>query len=234
MAQKILIMTGADGALGRQVAQTLLKSGYTLRVSAVNERSLQTLNELFPDAIGKTVIPVTADLSKEADVLALIGSGEEVTGLVHIAGGYKPGDSISDYSIDDYQFLMNLNALPTFLLLKHIMPVLKTNGGGSIVTIGAKPAISPTKGNSVYAASKSAVITLTLSVAEEGRSTNIRANCIVPETLQTPNNLSWASEEQYKTFTPISDVADVIQFLMSDAGKGVNGTIIPMYNKINS
>lgn len=234
MGQKTLIMTGADGALGRQVAQTLLKSGYSLRVSAVNERSKQTLNELFPEAIGKTVIPVMADLSKEADVLALIGSGEDVVGLVHIAGGYKPGTSISDYSLDDYQFLMNLNALPTFLLLKHIVPVLKSNGGGSIITIGAKPAIMPAKGNSVYAASKSVAITLTLSVAEEGRSTNIRANCIVPETLQTPNNLSWASEEQYKTFTPTTDVADIIQFLMSDAGKGVNGTIIPMYNKIIS
>lgn len=234
MSGKTIIITGADGALGRVVAALLLEKGYILRASAVNEKSLATLGSLFPDVINKTLFPMVADLSKEAEVEALVGNDTNIAGLVHLAGGYKPGKSVSDYSFEDYEFLFNLNALPTFLLLKHTVQILKKNNGGSIITIGAKPAIYPAAGNAVYAASKSAVVTLTLSVAEEGREADIRANCIVPATLQTPNNLSWATPEQYKTFTPTSDVADVILYLLSDAAKGITGTVIPMYNKINT
>ncbi len=233
MSGKTIIITGADGALGRDVAALLLENGYHLRASAVNEKSIQTLGTLFPNAINKTLIPILADLSKEDDVVALIGN-EPVCGLVHLAGGYKPGKSVSDYSFEDFEFLFNLNTLPTFLLLKHIVNGLKKNNGGSIITIGAKPAIYPAAGNAVYAASKSAVVTLTLSVAEEGREAGIRANCIVPATLQTQNNLSWATPEQYKTFTPTTDVADVILYLLSEAAKGITGTVLPMYNKINT
>jgi NAD(P)-dependent dehydrogenase (short-subunit alcohol dehydrogenase family) len=152
--------------------------------------------------------------------------------LVHLAGGYKAGNSITDYSNDDFTFLMDLNTRPTFLLLKHLLPKFKAQQAGSIVTIGAKPALHAVAANAVYTASKSAVIALTMAAAEEGRNVNVRANCIVPAALQTPGNLSWASKEQFNTFTPLDDVADTILFLMSDQSRGVTGTIIPMYNKI--
>lgn len=112
------------------------------------------------------------------------------------------------------------------------MPSLKALGKGSIVTIGAKPALHPVAANAVYTASKSAVIALTMAAAEEGRPFNVRANCIIPAALQTPGNLSWASKEQFETFTPLQDIADTILFLMSDEGRGITGTTIPMYHKI--
>jgi len=234
MNKRTIIITGADGGLGLAVATLLLKQGYYLRASAFNKKSIEILNENFPEYIGKQLEAMLIDLAVEADVKRLIGDDESVMGLVHLAGGYKPGASISDYSVEDFHFLMNLNTLPTFLLISQIFRLLTKNNGGSIVTIGAKPALHQTKGNAVYTASKSAVIALTMSTAEEGRAINIRANCIAPATLQTSNNLSWATEEQYKTFTPTNDVAEVIAFLMSDAGKSITGMVIPMYNKINS
>jgi NAD(P)-dependent dehydrogenase (short-subunit alcohol dehydrogenase family) len=233
MNKKTIIITGADGGLGRTVAALLLKQGYALRASAFNQKSIDTLHALFPEHSGNQLQSMVADLSNETDVKRLIGDDSSVMGLVHLAGGYKPGASVSDYSMEDFQYLMDLNVLPTFLLLKHIFPLLNANRGGSIVTIGAKPAIHQARGNAVYAASKSAVITLTMSTAEEGRTLNINANCIAPETLQTPNNLSWASPEQYKTFTPTGDIAEVIAFLMSDNGKSITGMVIPMFNKEN-
>lgn len=232
MASKTILITGADGGLGITVTRTLLNAGYTLIAATRDDAASARLAEHFPDAAGKTIIPIIADLAKQEDVAALMTQVSALSGVVHLAGGYTAGDSVSDYSSEDFDYLFLLNAKPTFLLLKYAMPILKNNGSGSIITIGAKPALHPVGANSVYTASKSAVIALTLSAAEEGRKFGVRANCIVPAALQTPGNLSWASAETFATFTPLQDVADTIAHLLSDAAKGITGTIIPMYNKI--
>lgn len=234
MNNKGLLITGADGALGKVVTQKLLNDGWKLYASVINEKSKAVLEEVFADSINKTLFPVIADLSVQEEVKIFVASAENIAGLVHLAGGYREGKSIADYSNDDFDFLFNLNAKPVFLMLREIIPILIKNNGGSIVTIGAKPAVKQTKGNAVYAASKSAVVTMTLSTAEEGRQHNIRANSILPDTLQTPNNLSWATQEQFARFTPLQDVADVIAYLVSDAGRGITGTAIPMFHKLNT
>lgn len=231
--QKILIITGADGGLGKSVTTALLAEGWILYAAVFNEKSKEILTQLFPDQIDKTLFPMIADLSKESEVRNFFASVKgSIFGLVHLAGGYKGGNSISNYTEADFDFLMDLNVKPTFLLMKEIVPILKKAGEGAIVTIGAKPVLHQSKGNALYTASKSALVAITLSVAEECRDFNVRANVILPATLQTPNNLSWATEEQYKTFTPTEDVADTIVFLMSDKAKGITGINIPMYNKI--
>jgi len=234
MSNRSLLITGADGALGRVVAQQLLNDGWTLYASAQNEKSKETLEGLFPDAINKTLFATIADLASDADVKKFVTDALNVAGLVHLAGGYKGGNSIADFTAEDLDFLVDLNVKPTFLLLKEVVPLLKEQKTGSIVTIGAKPVIHPTKGNAPYTASKSAVVALTLSVAEECREFHVRANVILPASLQTPNNLSWATEEQFKKFTPLQDVADTISFLMSDKGRGITGTLIPMYHEISA
>jgi NAD(P)-dependent dehydrogenase (short-subunit alcohol dehydrogenase family) len=231
---KSLIMTGADGALGQVVAKQLLSEGWNIFASAFNTKSFQLLKELFPSEFDNTLFATVCDLSEPAQVASLVTSTQNVNGLVHLAGGYRGAQTIAEHADDDFDFLMDLNAKPTFYLLRAVVPLLKQNNGGSIVTIGAKPVIHPAKGNALYTASKSAVAAMTLSVAEECRAYHVRANCILPATLQTPNNLSWATEEQFKKFTPLRDVADTISFLMSDAGKGITGMLLPMYNEIGA
>jgi len=233
METKILLITGADGGLGKAVTTRLLEDGWILYAAVLNEKSSDRLAQFFPEQINKTLFPAIADLAKETEIHQWIsGIKDNIFGLVHLAGGYKGASSIADYTETDYNFLMDLNVKPTFLLLKELVPILKKSGKGSIVTIGAKPVLHQLKGNTLYTASKSALVAITLSVAEECRNFNVRANIILPATLQTPNNLSWATEEQFKTFTPTEDVADTIAFLMSDKGRGITGLSIPMYNKI--
>ena len=234
MENKSLLITGADGALGRVVSAELMRNGWTLYASVINEKSKQTISELFPDDINKNIFPSIADLSDENDVKSFVSSAENISGLVHIAGGYKGGKPIEEHKTEDFDFLMNLNAKPTFLLLKYVLPVLKKNNAGAVVAIAAKPVLHPSPGNAAYAASKSVVASLILHAAEEGREFNISANCILPATIQTPSNLSWASKEEFAKFTPPSDIADMIAFLVSEKGKGITGTLIPMYNKIPS
>lgn len=231
MQAKRIVISGPDGGLGEAVTALLLASGYTLIAAVKDDAAAQMLSKRHPEALGKTLLPVIADLSREEDVAAVFAQAEHPVGIVHLAGGYLAGNTLAKYSVADFDHLIALNTKPTFLMLKYGMPRMQTSGG-SIITIGAKTAVHPVEGNAVYTASKAAVIALTLSAAEEGRKSGIRANCIVPAALQTPGNKSWATEAQFNTFTPLKDVADTILFLISDEAKGITGTVLPMYNKI--
>ena len=151
MKSKILLITGADGALGKTVTARLLDEGWELHAAVLNEKSKSILDEFFPQQINKTLFPFIADLAKETEVQNWIrGIKGNIFGLVHLAGGYKGAGSIADYTEADYNFLMDLNVKPTFLLLKEIVPILKASGIGSIVTIGAKPVLHQAKGNTLY------------------------------------------------------------------------------------
>ncbi|MEZ5013804.1 MAG: SDR family NAD(P)-dependent oxidoreductase [Chitinophagales bacterium] len=232
MSKGKLIITGADGALGSVVSKKLLEEGWSLYSNALHQRSADRLQELFPEYMNKQLYASIGDLSNNDAVENLIHAAGEIRGLVHLAGGYAGGNSILHDDSSSFESMWRLNTLPTFLLLRSVFPVLKQYGGGSIVTIGAKPAIRPMAGNIAYAASKSSVVTMTLAVAEEGKPFHVRANVIVPATLQTPNNLSWADAEMFQKFTPLDHVAGNIAFLMDDASAGVSGTVIPMYNQL--
>lgn len=232
MKNKSILLTGADGALGSDVTRKLLNGGWRIYATLRNEQSRIKLFALFPDEINRTLIPIIADLSNPIEVKEIFKSVQDLFGLVHLAGGYKSGIAIDAYEDADFDALMHLNAKPAFLLLKEIVPMFKAQNEGSIVTIAAKPVLHQTKENVLYTASKSALLAITLSVAEDCRPFQVRANCIVPAVLQTKNNLSWADASLFKKFTPLEDISNFISFLMEDASKGITGNAIPMYHEM--
>src|SRR5699024_7039057 len=140
-----------------------------------------------------------------------------------------------DNSMEDFQSLLSLNAISAFLLLRRVLPVMKKQKKGSIVMIGAKPALYPMGKNAAYAASKAALINLMQSAAEEGRPQNVRANVIVPAVIDTPENRKWVNEHsQTEKWTAPYDIARTISWLISEKGESITGTIIPMLNKMKT
>jgi NAD(P)-dependent dehydrogenase (short-subunit alcohol dehydrogenase family) len=234
MTPKTLLITGADGNLGQHVVTKLLADGWILYANVLTHNSALKLQLSFPVEYDTRLFTIIGDLSHENDVNKLVKSPENIFGLIHLAGGYKGGNSVADYTIEDFDYMINLNTKPAFLLLKYIVPILKSNRSGAIVTIAAKPVLHPVKGNAVYTASKAALSALTLSAAEELREFDVRANCILPAVIKTSQNINSAGEKEAEKFTPPEQIADVITFLVSESGRGITGTLIPMYNKINA
>jgi 3-oxoacyl-[acyl-carrier protein] reductase len=229
---KEVIVTGAGGGLGKHITKRLLEDKYRVHAPVQSANSEAELKNLFPEYDGKHLFISVVDVTKKAAVEKFIGKLTDITALVHLAGGFRGGKSIADYAEKDFDFLFDLHARATFHLICAVMPVFIKNNNGNIITIGAKPAVHPGAQNAVYAASKAAEISFTLTVAEEGRKNNIRANCIVPAVIKTPANEEGTPETEIAKWTPPEDIAEVISYLLSDAAKGVNGTVIPMYNKI--
>ncbi len=236
MAEKrIVLITGADGALGKEVVRKLLQEGWHLHACVHREQAGLDLQKAFPEAGAGSLTVFTGDVTDAGAVREFVNSVGNFHAVVHIAGGFRAAEEFEKNTDADFDFLVNLNLRATFLLLRAVMPAMREHKDGAIVTIGAKNALHPVKVNAAYNASKAAVISLTLTAAEEGRADQVRANVIVPAVIRTEANKQWAaSEKEMEKWTPPEDIADTIAFLISDDARGVTGTVIPMYNKMNT
>ena len=227
-----IIVTGADGGLGVSVVNQLLTDGWQVSAVVHHNDKIKPLQERFT---GAALSVQAADLTREEAVNGMISAIPSFQGIVHLAGGFIGGATLNDHPTTVFDRMFDLNTRSTFLLLSAVMPRLKKNKGGSIITVGAKPALHPSGENAVYAASKAALINLTLSAAEEGRSDQVRANVIVPAVIRTQSNLQWASsEKEAAKWTPPEDIASVISWLASEKSASVTGTVIPLYHGLKA
>lgn len=233
MDQKKVLVTGASGGLGIPVVTRLLKEGW--HVCAVTHEQGGLKDDLFPEKARGSLSWLSGDVTDAAAVERLVAEAGSPRALVHLAGGFQGASALSGYEEKTFDHLFALNVRSAFLMMRALLPSMKKAGGGSIVTIGAKPAIHPGSVNGVYAASKAALVNLTLSVAEEGRTSGVRANVIVPAVIRTAANAQWASSpDEMDKWTPPEDIAAVISWLLSPEGASVTASVIPMYHGIHS
>jgi NAD(P)-dependent dehydrogenase (short-subunit alcohol dehydrogenase family) len=225
---KKVLVTGASGGLGIPVVRRLLNDGW--QVMAVSRHGNQAADEdLSPERTADRLYWINGDVTDGAAVEQLVTAAGSVEALVHLAGGFRGSRTIAECGEEDFDRMFALNTRSAFLLLRALLPAMKKAGHGSIVTVGAKPAVHPGAVNAVYAASKAALINLTLSAAEEGRAFGVRANVIVPAVIRTAANAGWASSpDEMKQWTPPEDIAAAISWLIAP-GAFVTGSVLPMY-----
>lgn len=204
-----MLITGSTGGLGRVVVAHAQAAGWN--VFAVNHDH--------------------GDLGDENVVQQLISQiPAELTAVVHLVGGIVAGKPLDETKQSDLEGMLRLNVATTFNVLRATIPLLRSNGGGSIVTIGAQAVVHPVPDRSLYAASKAAVVSLSRSVAEEGRADGIRCNCILPSVIRTEANLAWAEGAMADEWVTPEQIALTILHLCSP-DCGVSGAVIPMYGK---
>jgi NAD(P)-dependent dehydrogenase (short-subunit alcohol dehydrogenase family) len=229
--EKTIWVTGASGGLGIPVSSRLLEEGWRVFALVHHRKGAATLKRHFPYAYGKQLSCVMADLTDPALIEKIGTKAPFPDAVVHLAGGFQGAATLAEHTPEVFDQMFHLNVRSAFLLLRTLLPGMKEKKRGAIVTIGARPAVHPGEGNAAYAASKAALINLTLSIAEEGRAFGVRANVVVPAVIRTPANAQWASsEKETEKWTPPEDIARVVAWLVSEAGASVTGTVIPMYH----
>lgn len=232
---KNVLVTGADGGLGIPVVSQLLQDGWHVHAFLHNDEKVDMMRKRFPEKTGTQLSFLTGDVTDLQDIENAVKGIGSVYALVHLAGGFRGAATFADSDINLFDQMFNLNTRSTFMLLRTVLPLLKEKGNGSIVTIGAKPALHAIAENAVYAASKAALIHLTLAAAEEGRPFHVRANVIAPAVIRTDANAKWAaSTKEIDKWTSPEDIAETISWLISEEAAAVTGTIIPMYHLIKT
>lgn len=229
---KVIVVTGAAGNLGRAVVDAFLAAGGT--VCGLDHRQGR-LAEMFPEHGGALHIYENADLTDRKALIALGGQIQAEVGrvdvLVNTVGGFTMGERVDQISIETWDRMMNINVRSFLNAAAAFVPGMLAAGGGKVVSVGAGAALEGGAKMGAYAAAKAAVLRLTESMAAELKASNIQANCILPGTIDTPENRQAMPNADFGKWVTPEQVADVILFLSSPDADAISGAAVPIDNR---
>ena len=229
-SNKVVLITGGTGALGKTLTQRFISSGATTIATYLKDENIET--NKGQNAINAQFIK--ADVTREEQVVRLISAIVERFGhidiLVNSVGGYLGGKSVTDLEEHEWDLMMNLNLKSAFLISKHVIPVMKSSGrGGKIVHISSKTGLKSEGHDSAYAASKSGLIRLVESISQETKELGINVNCILPSVIDTEANRRAMPKADFGRWVKADDLTNVVFFLCSQEAKVITGAAIPTY-----
>jgi NAD(P)-dependent dehydrogenase (short-subunit alcohol dehydrogenase family) len=225
MKGKIAIVTGANGGLGTFVTQALLDAGAT--VVGVARKIQQT--DFQSPAFTAHPAEISTALGAKSMVDSVVARFSRLDVVVHTVGGFAGGQSIAETDDATFQRMFDINLNSTFYLLRAVLPAMRKTGNGRIIAIGSRAALEPGAGVGAYSSSKAAMVSLIRTVALENKDAGITANVILPGTMDTPGNRKAIPNADISKWVQPANIAGLITWLAGDAGKDVNGAVIPVY-----
>ncbi len=240
--EKIAVVTGGTGELGRIIVERLAREEIKVYVPA---RSVEKFGEIFDSSKMpggeegfklRRIYCLHCDSAREDDVRDFVGDVLKQEGkidyLVNTVGGYHAKKDIVNMESSLVENMLELNFKSTFYFCKYVLKSMIDRNFGRITAMGAMPAIEISSGKLAYSVSKSAVVNLIQTIAEETKGNDIAANVIIPSIIDTPANRKSMPGGDFSKWVKPEDVAETILFLLSDAAKSFRGSLIKMYGAI--
>ncbi len=226
MDGKVVVVTGASGALGKVVAEVALARG--ARVAGVDHAATQS------QATGNRIELGGVDLTDAAQAKKAIDAAAAHFGrldaLINIAGGFAY-ETVAEGDPKTWQRMYALNVLTALNASRAALPHLVASAAGRIVNVGAMGAMQAGAGMGAYAASKAGVHRLTEALAAEWKG-KITVNAVLPSTIDTPANRASMPKADFAKWVTPQELADVILFLASDAASAVTGALLPVNGRV--
>jgi len=216
---RVVLVTGAAGALGQAVVQHFAALGARLAQLDVVE-------------IDNDHYSATCDLTDAAACRAAVTHITDAVGsidvLANIAGGFSMGDPVHETTPDTWDFLMGLNAHSVLNMARAVVPGMLAAGSGKIINIGAGAGQRGIGQMGAYSASKSVVIRLTEAMSDELKAEGINVNCILPSIIDTARNRADMPDADFASWVTPTAMARVIGFLASAAADPIHGAALPV------
>jgi NAD(P)-dependent dehydrogenase (short-subunit alcohol dehydrogenase family) len=230
---KVALVTGAAGNLGASVAQAFHRSGARLVLADLSLEGLRATHSAWAER--DDVLAVATDLTDADAIQAMVDEARARFGAIHIlaniAGGFAMGPALHETPVRDWDFMLDLNARTVFLTSRAVIPVMLEQGSGKIVSVSARAAREGKPKMGPYCVSKAAVITLTETLAAEHKYDNINVNCILPGTIDTPQNRQAMPDADHSRWVAPQDLAHVILFLACEEARAVTGAAVPVFGQ---
>lgn len=252
-AGQVALVTGSGRGLGRMIAETLLANGAAVALHDINEEapaafgespSLTALASELSGRGGAKVVAVTADITKEDEVAAMIRKIEASLGpisiLVNCAGGDiaakggkpNPNDALN-ISLEDAHAVMNRNFFGTMLMCRAVVPGMITRNKGTVINFGSLNGHIGVSPEVVYGCAKAAILHYTRSLALEMRPHGVRVNAVSPGPTTTARFLATRTTDPAKMngvslerYAKPKEIANAVAFLASDQASFVNGQVL--------
>jgi NAD(P)-dependent dehydrogenase (short-subunit alcohol dehydrogenase family) len=224
MSDRVAIVAGVGGELGRATAATLAGSGFTV---VGIDRSAASLQELPDDVRSEAADPTDPSSARVVvDRIAAEVGAPDV--LVNVVGAFDVGDALTT-TPESLRLMLDVNLGAALWLSQAAAPYMQQRGAGAIVHVAARPATEPTAGMAAYSVSKAALAHLTRVLDVELRPSGIRVNAVAPQLLDTAKNRGFFPADVMAHAVAPQAIADIIAFLVSDAAEPVSGAILPTY-----
>ena len=226
MQGKVIVVTGALGALGKVVAETAQSRG--ARIAAIDYAPSQA------PATPESIEIGGVDLSEAAQAKAAVDAAARHFGrldaLINIAGGFA-FETVGDGDITTWQRMYALNVLTALNTSRAALPHLAASKVGRIVNIGAMGALQAGSGMGPYAASKAGVHRLTEALATEWKG-KVTVNAVLPSIIDTRANRADMPKADFSKWVTPQELAEVLLFLVSDGASGITGALIPVGGRV--
>jgi NAD(P)-dependent dehydrogenase (short-subunit alcohol dehydrogenase family) len=232
---KIVLVAGGTGGLGREITLAFLKADASV---VVTYRRVEEFAALVSAAERIGVAPptgVAVDVTEAAAVdefvADIVAKHKRLDILVNAVGGYAGGKNLWEVDPKTYDQMMQLNLKAGFVLARSIVPVMIRQNQGCIVNIASKAAMDHGAGGALYAASKAGALALFDSLAAEVKAYNISVNSVLPSIIDTAANRKAMPGADFSKWPKPEEIAQVILFLCSEEGRVIHGAAIPVYGK---
>jgi NAD(P)-dependent dehydrogenase (short-subunit alcohol dehydrogenase family) len=220
-AGRTVLITGANGALGRAVADRAGALGASLFLVG---RSFKG----YPADRHPQAQFLTLDLAQSGSLAAAVAGIGRIDALFNVAGGFAMGRTAYDPQGKDWDAMFQINVATLRNSLQAVIPRMIEQRRGAVVNVGALSALKGAAGMSAYIAAKSAVLRLTESLSAEVRQHGINVNAVLPSILDTPANRAAMPDADPAKWVAPADLASVMCFLGSDAARAIHGALIPV------
>lgn len=236
LKDRVAMITGGTGALGRAVAEHFLASGARVAVPWIVEPEVPLFNERmggrFPAAnimLGKVDLGSEQEVGKFVDEVAKRFGRVDI--LINLVGGFWGFKTVADTTLAEWQAMFDLNLKPTFLCCRAVVPIMQKNKYGRIVSVSSRTGLTGAGEFAAYAIAKGAIKTFTASLAEEVLNDNVLVNAIAPSTIDTEANRKAMPKAKHENWVKPEDIARTLAFLSSDQNQVTSGVVVPVYGR---
>lgn len=240
---RVVVVTGGTGALGSRIVRRFSANGNPVyvpvrngsRTGGTGQGAGSDAEDFFPSSDlseGGPVLLHACDVTDSEAIETFFASVAEAEGrldvLVNGVGGFDMAPVV-ETGPEGWRTMMEMNATSAFLCSRSAIPWMKESRWGRIVNVASMPALERgSPGMAAYGASKTALLHLTYSLADELVEDGVTVNAVVPTVIDTPANREAMPDASRESWLDPMEIAEVVAFLASDAAEIVTGAAIPL------
>jgi NAD(P)-dependent dehydrogenase (short-subunit alcohol dehydrogenase family) len=232
MEEKVVLITGATGGLGRVAARVFADDGSRLALNGTDEARLRSVAADVGLADDRW-LPVVADLRDRGAARDALTATEDTLGridvVVHLVGGWSGGTAIAELEPGDVERMLGQHLWTIFNVVQAIVPGMVERGWGRVLAVSAPAATDPTAKSAPYAIAKSAEEVLLRTLARETANTGVTVNLVVVKSIDVRGERT--TDPKKSSWTTPDEIAATLRFLASDEAAAITGARIPLFGR---